>query len=45
MKIEKDQIYNKWIVWMIERNSLVEMYKSKSKLDCKNYIRREDKKI
>ena len=38
MKIEYDNIYKKWVVWLKDRSVFEEMFKSKTKRECKKYI-------
>lgn len=39
-EIEKDNILKCWIVWEVHRNYKVDVFKSKRKRDCKEWIGR-----
>lgn len=42
-EMEKDKILNCWIVWEVHRNYKVEVFRSKLKKDCKEWIRKKVK--
>ena len=39
-EIEKDKILGCWIVWEVHNNYKVDVYKSRLKRDCKNWIKK-----
>ena len=44
MKIEYDNIYKKWVVWLKDRSVFEEVFKSKTKRGCKEYIEKAKRK-
>lgn len=40
MKIEKDKILNKWVVWRIEGSLETEIYKASTKKECIEFMKR-----
>lgn len=44
MKIEYDNIYKKWVVWLKDRSVFEEVFKSKAKRECKEYIEKAKRK-
>lgn len=45
MKIEKDKILNKWVVWLIEDSLMIEAFHSKNKKDCINFVKSNKKGV
>lgn len=37
-EIEKDKILACWVVWEVHRNYKVEVYRAKTKRECKKFI-------
>ncbi len=44
MIIEKDNILKQWIVWKENKNSLFELFRAKTKRECKNWLESKNKK-
>jgi len=44
MRIEYDNIYKQWVVWKIESRGWFEVFKSKLKKDCREYVRKNTKR-
>lgn len=44
MKIEKDKILNKWVVWFIDESLMIDVYHSKLKKDCINFVNKNRKR-
>ena len=44
MKIEYDEIYSKWVVWLVKNSAWIEMYRSKRKKDCKEFTEKKGKR-
>ena len=44
MKIEYDDIYNKWVVWLVKNSAWVEMFRSSRKRECKAFIDKKGKR-
>lgn len=38
MKIEKDKILNKWVVWKIDGSLEIETFKAKTKKECIKFM-------
>ena len=43
MKIEYDDIYKQWVVWLIEGNTMTEIFKSDTKKDCVSFMKGKKK--
>jgi len=43
MIIEYDEIYKKWVVWLKNGNIYEELFSSKLKKECKDYIKKNKK--
>ena len=43
MKIEYDTLYKQYVVWKIEGRGWFEIYKSKLKKDCKEFVKKYKK--
>lgn len=41
MRIEKDKILNLWVVWFIDGALIKEVYRSRLKKDCINFINKK----
>lgn len=45
MIIEKDIYLNKWVVWFIQGSLYTQVYCSKYKKDCKEWVKKNEKRI
>jgi hypothetical protein len=44
MQIEFDEIYNQWVVWLIDGSTMKEVFKSKTKKECLAFVKKNKKK-
>lgn len=40
MIIEKDKILNRWVIWLVKGSLLLEIFRSKTKKECVEFIER-----
>lgn len=45
MTIEKDKCLNKWVVWLRIGGVYIDVFKSKYKKDCKEWVKQNEKRI
>ena len=43
MKIEYDELLNKYVVWRVDGSIMEELYSSKLKKDCREFIKKQKK--
>lgn len=43
MKIDYDELLNKYVVWRVDGSIMEELYSSKLKKDCREFIRKQKK--
>ena len=43
MRIEKDLILNLWVVWEYHDNYMIDKFKSKTKKQCKEWVKKNEK--
>jgi len=45
MLIEKDKYLNMWVVWLINGNLHIDVFKNKYKKACKEWVKDNEKRI
>lgn len=45
MLIEKDKYLDRWVVWLIEGSLYTQVYDAKYKKDCKEWVKKNEKRV